>query len=266
MPAEPTPGPSLVASVHRWWKNRSESDGFFRTLKRFISTLWEFARESTPSRRRQRYGDVDYDWDYRVDTTSATVGWRDRLLGLFHSPYQPTDPALFREMLAQLMPADTMLASAKFNFREFTFIDIGSGKGRVLLMAAEYPFRRIVGIELLPDLHRIAQENIAKYRSDSRQCFAIESLCADARDFVFPPEPLVLYLFNPLPEAGLEELLGNLETSLRNQPRPVYVLYHNPLLERTVVARSGFRKMMSTQQYALYHGDGGAGLARPRSS
>src|SRR5207237_3599958 len=97
--------------------------------------LGEFVRDSTQGRRRQRYGDVQYDWDYRVNTTSATVGWRNRLLGMFHSPYQPTEPSLFHEMLNAL----------NIDFREFTFIDLGSGKGRVLLMAANYPFRRIVG-------------------------------------------------------------------------------------------------------------------------
>ena len=113
MSAEQNPGPGLATTIHHWWKERSAHDGFFPTLKRFVSTLWEFTRESTPSRRRQRYGDVEFDWDFRVDTTSATVGWRDRLLGLFHSPYQPTEPALFREMLASLM-----LASPKIAFRE----------------------------------------------------------------------------------------------------------------------------------------------------
>jgi SAM-dependent methyltransferase len=238
---------SLTSAVCRWWNDASARDGFFPTLRRFVSLLWEFARDSTPSRRRQRYGDVDYDWDFRVDTTSATVGWRDRLLGMFHSPYQPTDPALFREMLAQLM-----LASPKFDFREFTFIDIGSGKGRALLMAAEYPFRRIVGVELLPELHRIAQENIVKHKSDSRLCFAIEALCGDARKFVFPPEPLVLYLFNPLPEAGLTEMLGNLETSLQNQPRPVIVLYHNPLLEHVLGSKPWLKKIGGTHQYSIF--------------
>src|SRR5579863_10326499 len=145
MSAEIDPRPGLVTTIHDWWKENSARDGFFFTSKHFISTLWEFVRESTPSRRRQRYGDVEYDWDFRVDTTGATVGWRDRLLGHFHSPYQPTEPALFREMLESLMLAGSTLANARFDFREFTFIDIGSGKGRALLMAADYPFRRILG-------------------------------------------------------------------------------------------------------------------------
>jgi SAM-dependent methyltransferase len=247
MSAEQNPGPGLATTIHHWWKERSAHDGFFPTLKRFISTLWEFARESTPSRRRQRYGDVEFDWDFRVDTTSATVGWRDRLLGLFHSPYQPTEPALFREMLASLM-----LASPKIVFREFAFIDIGSGKGRVLLMAADYPFRRILGIELLPELHRVAKENIGNFKSDSQQCFAIDCILGDACEFAFPPEPTVLYLFNPLPESGLVTLISDLERSLREHPRQVFVLYHNPLLDHVLTRSEAFTRIAGTDQYSIF--------------
>jgi len=211
-------------------------------LRNLVSILWQFVRESMPDRRRQRYGDVDYDWDRRVDTTSATVGWRDRLLGLLYSPYQPTDPALFHEMMSKL----------EIDFGQFVFIDIGSGKGRVLLMAADYPFRRIVGVELLPELHRIAQENIKKYKSESQKCFAVESTCGDARDFVFPPEPMVIYLFNPLPETGFIKLLAKLEGSLDQNPRPVYVLYHNPLLEHVMSVASWLRKISGTHQYSVF--------------
>ena len=252
MAPEPNPGPSLCATVQQWWKESSAHHGFFRTTKRFIGTLWEFFRDSTPSRQRQRYGDVEYDWDFRVDTTSATVGWRDRLLGLFHSPYQPTEPALFREMLASLIRASPMLSIAKTDFREFTFIDIGSGKGRALLMAADYPFRRILGIELLPELHRAAKENIGKYKSDSQQCLAIESILGDACEFAFPPEPTVLYLFNPLPEPGLARMISNLEQSLREHPRPVFVLYHNPRLEHALTRNEVFKRIAGTHQYSIF--------------
>ena len=251
MSAEPNPGPSLIQTFRLWWKESSARDGFLPTLKCFVSTLWEFARDSTPSRRRQRYGDVDYDWDFRVDTTGATVGWRDRLLGLFHSPYQPTEPALFREMLASLL-ASAIPSSAKFDFREFTFIDIGSGKGRALLMAADYPFRRILGIELLPELHRVAKENIAKYKSDSQKCFAIECLLSDASEFTFPPEPTVLYLFNPLPESGLAKMIANLERSLQEHPRPVFVLYHNPLLEQVLTQNAVLGRIAGTNQFSIF--------------
>jgi len=247
MADESASGPGVVSTVSEWWTENSARDGFLPTLKRFISTLWEFARDSTPSRRRQRYGDVEYDWDFRVDTTSATVGWRDRLLGMFYSPYQPTEPALFRDMLASLMQA-----SPKINIREFTFIDIGSGKGRVLLMAADYPFQRILGIELLPELHRVAKENLAKYKSDSQQCFTIDCIQGDASELIFPAEPTVLYLFNPLPECALAKMITNLEQSLRRHPRPVFLLYHNPLLEHVLTQSRPIKKIAGTPQYSVY--------------
>lgn len=232
----------LAGTLRGWWKEEAIRSGRWRAFRGLIGLLRQFGRESTPAQRRQRYGDVDYDWDFRVETTAATVGWRERMLGLFHSPYQPTDPALFHEMLASL----------SIDFSNFTFIDLGSGKGRALLLATDYPFRRILGVELFPPLNRIAQQNIRKYRSDSQRCFAIEALCADAREFTFPPEPTVLYLFNPLPEEGLAKVLRNLEASLEQHPRTVFVLYHNPLLE-PVLGRSGlFLKLAGTHQYSVF--------------
>ena len=170
-------------------------------------------RESTPERRRQRYGDMEYDWENRVNTTSGTVGWRARLLGLFHSPYQPTEPALFREMMASLSlegKLEGKLVGKPIEFDRFTFIDIGSGKGRTLLMASEYPFRKIVGVELIAELHGAAEENIRAYHSATQRCRQIEAVCADACEFPFPAEPLVLYLFNPLPESGLRRVIAGL--------------------------------------------------------
>jgi len=225
-----------------WFKDQVKERGFFYALSQVFSVAWDFLRESMPDRRRQRYGDVDYDWDHRVDTTAATVSWRERFLGLLHSPYQPTDATIFHEMMSKL----------EIDFSEFVFIDIGSGKGRVLLMAADYPFRRVVGIELLPELHRIAQENISKYKSESQKCFTIESVCEDACNCEFLAEPLVLYLFNPLPESGLVTFLQIVERSVRENPRPVVLLYHNPVLERVVASCEWLRRLGGTHQYSVF--------------
>jgi SAM-dependent methyltransferase len=221
-------------------------EGRLAATWQLLAVIWEFVRDSTPERRRQRYGDADYDWDHHANTTSAAVGWRNRLLGVFHSPYQPTEPDLFREMLTALTQQN------HFDFPSFVFIDLGSGKGRTLLMASDYPFRRIVGVELLPALHRAAEENLSKYRSESQKCFALESICADATEFPFPAEPMVLYLFNPFPESGLQRMMANLERSLREHPRAVYVLYHNPLLEHVLSKSCSLRRLHATHQFVLY--------------
>ena len=236
---------TVLRVMSEWWKESRRRVGTLTTASRFLRAMWEFARESTPERRRRRYGDADYDWDHRVNTTSATVNWRNRLLGIFLSPYQATEPALFQKML-------DALSQARVDFRDFVFVDLGSGKGRTLLMASDYPFRRIMGVELLPALHRIAQENLAKYRSESQKCFALEAICGDATEFPFPEEPLVVYLFNPFLESGLRRVIANLQQSLRARPRAVYVLYHNPLLAHVVAASAALQKIGGTHQYSVF--------------
>jgi SAM-dependent methyltransferase len=232
----------LLRALGRWWREQARANGACSAASLLAGNLWTFAHESTPERRRQRYGDMEYDWEHRVNTTSGTVGWRARLLGLFHSPYQPTDPALFREMMAELPIA----------YDRFTFVDLGSGKGRTLLMASEYPFKKIVGVELIAELHRAAEENIRAYHSATQRCTEIEAICADACGFPLPAGPLVLYLFNPLPEPGMRRAIADLEKSLAANPRPVYVLYHNPLLERVIGERAVLTKMGGTEQYSIY--------------
>lgn len=236
--------PRIVDALQRYWHDLAARDGVFRATRQVLVAFWEFLRDSTPSRRKSRFGDADYDWDFRVNTTSGAVAWRDRLLGAFHSPYQPTEPALFHEMMNVLQKQVSLV--------EFTFLDLGSGKGRTLLMATDYPFRKIVGVELLPALHETAQENIARYQSESKKCLAIESICADATAFRLPDGPVVVYLFNPFPESGLRRMLSNALESLRLNSRPMFVIYHNPQLERLFGDDPAWQKIAGTHQYSIF--------------
>src|SRR5579862_7191718 len=237
---------SILSAAHSYWNEQRSQRGLVRGTRDLLGAVWEFARDSTPSRLRSRFGDADYDWDYRVNTTSGAVGWRDRLLGTFYSLYQPTEPAQFREMI------ETLQQKRNLNLDEFTFVDLGSGKGRTLLMASDYPFRRILGVELLPSLHQIAQENLSRYKSDSQRCFHLESVCADATAFALPTEPLVLYLFNPFLEAGVRRTVENLKSSLQQHPRAAYVLYHNPQLEHVLAEEAFLTRITGTYQYSIF--------------
>src|SRR4051812_4135266 len=193
--------PSLWSVFRRRWRDTRSRKSLVSSAREISADVWDFVLESTPQRRRARYGDVGYDWEHEgVDTTSATVTARTRLLAAISgAPYQPTEPTVFAEMLNRL----------EIDFGRFTFIDIGSGKGRTLLMAAVFGFQRVIGVELLPELHAVAVRNIAASGKGN-----IESVCTDARDYAFPPSPLVLYLFNPLPAAALSQLIDNLAASL----------------------------------------------------
>ena len=69
-----------------------------------------------------------------------------------------------------------LLLNIEEDLGRFDFIDFGSGKGRVLLVASHYPFRQVIGVEFSPELHEIAQENIRRYQSPARRCQAVLGL------------------------------------------------------------------------------------------
>ena len=236
----------ILPAAGQYWTDIASRRGRRAATRELALALWEFVRDSTPARLRSRYGDADYDWDYRVNTTSGAVGWRERLLGTFTSAYQPTEPSAFHEML------ETLEQITGINFAEFTFIDLGSGKGRTLLMASDYPFRQIVGVELLPALHHLAQQNLAQYKNDSQKCFALESICADAAAFNFPAGPLLIYLFNPFPESVLRRVLANLRRALDESPRAAYLIYYNPQLADIVFEAGYLQKIAGTHQYSIF--------------
>ena len=200
-------------------------------------------RDLSPTRRRSRYGDIDFDFDYGVDTTWANIGIRTRLREwISGGQYQPTEPELFHRIISDLPVSPDGV----------TFIDLGSGKGRTLLMASDYPFGRILGVELLAELDAIAVKNIARYKSKQQKCFVIESRAGDARKFVFPAEPTVLYFFNPFPESVLRSVLANLYESVCRQPREVIVVYHNLIHERVFADCLWLHPVFRTTQYAIY--------------
>jgi predicted RNA methylase len=209
-----------------------------------IVSLCGLLRDYTPARRRLRYGDLDFDWDNRVDTTWSNVRFRTRLREIFAGrPYQPTERDLFREMLQGL----------EIVYEKFTFIDLGSGKGRALLLAAGFPFSRIIGVELLPELHEIAQENVRLFQG-GLQASRIELWCGDARQCQFPASPLVVFLFDPFPEHILEEVIANLEHSVRKYPRRVVIVYQNPISEHVLSNAEWLRRLRGDIRYAIYQG------------
>ena len=236
-----TPGLARLAS--QWARDSVRSRGFWGTLKNFGEQFALFVRDSFPDRKRSRFGDIDYDFDFNVDTTWARLPLGVRLRELFSERlYQPTVPAEFHQVLAEV-PAD---------LSEFIFIDLGSGKGRGLLLASEYPFREVIGAEVQPELHKIAQDNVARFNSSARKCNRISSFCMDARDFEFPLEPTVLYLFNPFPDYVLRDVMTKLRESLRVHPRQTYVIYNTPWEAHVLRDFPFLKKIHERENFQIY--------------
>jgi SAM-dependent methyltransferase len=231
----------------RHWQSSVLYYGLRHTVAQVAGAAYRFFRELLPDRRKAKYGDLDYDFDHMVDTTRANVSFRAQLIAaLSGHQYFPTEPWLF-EQIMQAVPD---------GLQDFTFVDLGSGKGRVLLMAVQYGFKKIVGVEYMPEWHHVAQENVRKFiassATESTQPPLIECLCLDARDFDFPAGPLVVYLFNPFPEPVLAAVLDHLRESLLKDPRPVFLAYRYPEFENLLHRCGWLEKVAGTEQWAVY--------------
>ena len=147
--------------------------------------------------------------DGAVELGELAIDSENRTLGF---PYVPS-PGLL---------VDTLLGSLGEDLSRFCFVDFGSGKGRVLLVAAHHPFREVVGIEFSPELHEIASSNIHSYTSPARRCRNVRSVCADAASFPIPERECVLYFNNPFAEPVFARVLANIRAA--HEPHPAQEL------------------------------------------
>lgn len=149
----------------------------------------------------------------------------------------------------------------------FTFVDYGSGKGKALLMASDYPFRRIVGVEYAPLLHQTAVRNIAAYRSPTQRCRDIVALEQDALDFAPPDGPLLCFFFNPFDAPTLRAVLYRLRAAAQHPVRPVYVVYVNlrDVAEMASVfdGMGFFEPFVRTRRYLILASPGALGAPIP---
>ena len=109
------------------------------------------------------------------------------------------------------------------------FLDVGAGKGRAMLLASQFPFLRVEGVELNADLAAIANANISLWHNDL-QANALSPLTlhhADATTHPLPLEPTLAFLFHPFELPILRRFLRHVETSISNNPKPFDLLYVN---------------------------------------
>ncbi len=116
----------------------------------------------------------------------------------------------------------------------FTFVDFGAGKGRALLLAAQHPFHRIIGVEFAAELHDDATMNIAQFPRSLMKCRDIDCLLMDAADFPIP-ESKGVFLFNDsFDQNVLETILARITSSYRANPRRIYLVFVRPLKARVL--------------------------------
>lgn len=125
----------------------------------------------------------------------------------------------------------------------FTFIDVGAGMGRAILLAAEMPFRDVVGIELNPTLAQTARKNLAVWQAAGRALAATRLVCGDAIEFAFPSTPCLVFLFNPFGATVMRRLLTKLAANFASFPGQLDLIYVNNEQDHVFERQPGFARL-----------------------
>jgi SAM-dependent methyltransferase len=202
---------STVSVPGRWQRVRYsfESLGWRRTAHELL----------THRRPYEPADDLRFDARHGTDTAGSV---EPELLGI--------DDADVRDKAIRYLPSpvsvtDWMLDRVDVDPAASTFVDLGCGKGRVLLVAARRPFLRVVGIEISSELAAIASHNVERYRPPPPLRSEIHVITADVTTLDLPETDLLVHLYHPFEPVILAPVMRRLEASLARAPRRVTIAY-----------------------------------------
>ncbi len=165
--------------------------------------------------------DLRFDWRYGTDTAEkvslSSLSVDSDNLGRA-TAYKASDIRLLMQIL-----------SSTFFPNGSVFVDIGAGKGKALLVAAGLPFKRVVGLEFSAELCDIARKNIAVFSKHVELTANIEIIQIDAVEYAIRSDENVFFLYNPFDGEVMGRFLTNLDRSLAEAPRKIWIIYNNPV-------------------------------------
>lgn len=164
------------------------------------------------------------------------------LSGVDAQPYEPVTDDDFQAMVNAL-PIEP---------ERFTFVDLGSGKGRALLLAVRSGFMRVIGVEFSPELHGVAQRNLAAARPHWPHVGRIELVCGDAAEYVPPAAPVVCYLFNPFGANVMSRVIDTWTRNIASHSHDLWVVYRNPTQGALFEASEAFQLQFSVAGFAVF--------------
>jgi SAM-dependent methyltransferase len=184
-------------------------------LRRCLETIPYFNKILPPFHRTH-----PFDRQFGTDTSGLVpvqMIVSDKTLRSQISPYGASQPSIIRRAITALGKIE-----------EYNFIDLGCGKGRVIIVASEFPFRSISGVELSPHLVKIARRNIAIIERRFPMRPPVATVEGNAVTLPLPEGKLVLFFYHSFGEELLSQFINKLEAFLASGNGPVFFIYCNP--------------------------------------
>jgi SAM-dependent methyltransferase len=186
---------------------------------------------------RDGYTQHPFDEEYGVRTSGLVAG-RHLKSGHRHdrhaTAYYGVAPSVFAWLVRRWQKSRPAAA-----MEETTFVDLGAGMGRAVLLASELTFKSVIGVELHPTLAGIARKNVRAWREVGRERTAIRIVEGDAAEFQLPAGPVLVFLFNPFGAAVLKRVLKG----WNKHEAPLDLLYVNNEQEHVLKSARGWSRL-----------------------
>ncbi len=212
-----------------------KKNGFFRTLHLIIRNIILIIHQKKISNFDRRHK-IDTSGNFPIDGLKIKGDNKAYAEGYFLTP----DSVVTR-----------YLSSLPIEFGEFVFVDIGSGKGRIMFLASNYSFKKIIGLEFAEELHEQCVKNIRTFENKYKKCDKIESVCVDALCYDLENENFVIFMFNPFHEEVVTKFVDKIRNSFLKYGKKIYIGYYNPKYGR-VLERQDFLKPVSLSTPLLF--------------
>jgi SAM-dependent methyltransferase len=188
-----------------------------------------------------------FDRKYGTDT-GGYLGPEDLVKGrandALNHGYSAIAPSVFYEACRRWRET---LPAMSGRIDAYSFVDVGAGKGRALLLAAELPFRKVIGVEVTEELARIAQRNVARWSRVAKSKAKIRVVHEDAANFRWPRTPLLVYMYNPFACSLVAQMAERLAAVAASGSGLVDMLYVNPTCTDTLTAQGLFVRLWTAR-------------------
>lgn len=198
--------------------------------------------------RLHRLEDDHFDARYDIDTRQGDGAYLHQIAMDIEAsakcavPYEAVQLHMFRRMVGEI----------SLDRSQYSFVDLGSGKGRAVFLAAKAGFSRVIGVELSSEIHRTALANLSAFTRKEKAGQNIHLVCQDAIDYEFPSQNLVLFLYNPFFGEVMQAMVRNLSRFLTQQDKDLFILYRNPQCADLFDQLPELEVIASTRSYRIY--------------
>ena len=194
--------------------------------------------------RYELYLGKKFDLKYGIETRRHIASWDLKIISENKKYAFRYEPIPIREFYSSMK-------NLQIKFEDYIFIDVGAGKGRALLLASNFPFKELIGIEFSKEIYNIAKNNIDRFKYVNKKS-NFNLRYEDAIAYSFPDENIVLFLYNPFDGKVLYDFIDNIRQHIEITKKDFIIIYHYPMYSNLYDKQSFLELQITTKEYRIY--------------